>query len=227
MKTLVMSLGGSVIIPDKINFLLLEKLKKTLSKYYRTHRFVIVTGGGAIARAYINALAHEHKNEYQISHAGIRATRMNALFLMQFFGKEANAILPRNMKEVKQALKKNKVVICGALRFVPHSTSDSTAARLAHYLKTDFINITNVPGLYTENPLTNKKAHLIPYETWIAFEKRARAIPFKAGEHFVLDQRAAILIRKHRIRTFIIGPKMRNLEYLLKGKRFTGTKIAA
>ena len=169
-KVVVLSLGGSLIVPEKINYPFLEKFKQTLRKFYNTHKFVIVCGGGTIARKYISALQKEHKSHKEISQAGIMATRMNAKFMMQFFGKkEANDTLPLNMEEAKNALKKNNVVFCGALRWAPHSTSDTTAAKLSVFLKTDFINLTNVPGLFTANPLTNKSAKFIPYQTWKAF----------------------------------------------------------
>ena len=226
-KVVVMSLGGSLIIPNKINFKLLEQFKAVLRRFYKTHKFVIVCGGGAIARAYIEALEKEKRTEYEISQAGIRATRMNAMFMMQFFGnKEANDVLPRDMKEIQDALKKNNVVICGALRWVPHSTSDSTATKLASYLKTDFINLTNIKGLYSDNPLTHKSAKFIPKDTWKLFEKRAHANHFKAGQHFVLDQKASTIIREHKINTYILGDNMNNLKNHLAGKSFIGTTIS-
>lgn len=224
-KLIVISLGGSLIIPDKVNYAFLEKFKLVLRKHYSEYKFVIVAGGGAIARKYINALAKEHKTKKEISMSGIRATRMNAIFLMQFFGKEANDALPRDMKEVKANIHKNKVVICGALRYADNSTSDSTAAKLAHFLKTDFINMTNVKGLYTSNPLTNKNARFIPKDSWRSFERRAKKSLFKPGQHFVLDQNASAIIRKHKIKTYIIGANLRNLDNILKGKSFIGTLI--
>lgn len=226
MKIVVISLGGSLIVPEKIDFKFLDNFKKTLRKNYKKFRFVVVCGGGTIARKYIDALRNEHKSERALSEAGIRATRMNAMFIMQFFGKEANDTLPRDMHEVKSNLHKNNVVICGALRYAPRSTSDSTAAKLAHFLNTDFINMTNIKGLYTENPFTHKNAKFIPKETWKEFKKRANKIKFKAGEHFVLDQNAANLISAHKIKTFIIGKNLRNLDSILKNKKFEGTVIS-
>ena len=226
-KVIVLSLGGSLIIPDKVNIKLLEQFKAIIRKFYKTHKFVIVCGGGAIARAYIEALKKEHRTEYEISQAGIRATRMNAMFMMQFFGKkEANDTLPKNMEEVKANLNTNNVVFCGALRWVPHSTSDSTAAKLASFLKTDFINLTNIKGLYTSNPLVHKSAKFIPKDDWKTFEKRAHKHGFKAGQHFVLDQKASTIIREHKIKTYILGDDMNNLKNLLAGKRFIGTTIS-
>lgn len=226
MKTIVLSLGGSLIIPDKINIKFLEKFKKIIRKHYKTHRFVVVCGGGVIARKYISALKEENKSEKEISLSGIRATRMNALFMMQFFGKEANGTLPKDMLEVKSNLKKNNVIFCGALRYADDETSDGTAAKLAHFLKTDFINLTNVKGLFTSNPLTNKNAKFIPHESWKDFEKRALKLKFKAGQHFVLDQQAAIIIRKFKIKTYIIGKELINLDKIIKNKKFAGTLIS-
>lgn len=225
-KVIVISLGGSLIIPaDRINFHFLDSFKKVLRKHYRTHKFVVVCGGGSIARKYIEMLRKEGKSEKELSLAGIRATRMNAMFMMQFFGKEANDTLPIDMKEIKNHLAKNNVVICGALRYTSKSTSDSTAAKLASYLKTEFINMTNIKGLYTSNPLTHKKARFIPYINWRRFEKMANRMKHEAGQHFVLDQKASTIIRENKIKTYIIGKDAKNLNKILHKMRFTGTLI--
>ncbi len=225
-ETIVISLGGSLIIPDKINYKFLHKFKSTIRQFYPHFKFVVVCGGGSIARKYISLLEKENKTKYQLSQAGIRATRMNALFMMQFFGKEANNTLPKDMKEVKDNLKKNNIVFCGALRYVSDSTSDSTAAKLSHYLNSKFINMTNVSGLYNKNPKTSKNTKLIPFISWKDFEKLANKMKYKAGQHFVLDQKASIIIRKHKIPTFILGPELKNLEKVLNNKSFKGTLVS-
>lgn len=225
MKKVVISLGGSIMIPDKINIDYLEIFKKLLRKNYSKTRFVIVTGGGSIARKYIKALESEGKNEKEISFAGIKATRMNAEFLMQFFGKEANDKLPIDMESVKSNLHKNKVVICGALRYSDKETSDGTAAKLANHLKCDFINITNVSGLFTKDPKKHKNAKLIPSISWKNFDNIIKRIKFKPGQHFVLDQMASKIILKHKIKTYIVGPGIANLNSLFNGRKFKGTVI--
>lgn len=224
-KRVVISLGGSVMIPDQVDIKLLHDFRNVLRKMYKKYQFIVVCGGGGIARRYISALRKENASEKEMADAGIRATRMNALFLMQFFGKEANDILPKDMIDVENSLKKNKIVICGALRYAPNETSDGTAAKLSHILKADLINISDVSGLYTEDPKKNKKAKLIEYESWEKFEKRASVIKFKAGQHFILDQQAAIIIKKYKIKTYLIGKDMKNLINLLKKERFIGTEI--
>jgi len=225
MKTIVLSLGGSLIIPAEIDFGFLHKFKKTLRKNYSKCKFVVVCGGGSIARKYISSLKMEKKSARELSLAGIRATRMNALFMMQFFGKEANDYLPLSMKEVKSSLSKNHVVFCGALRYSENSTSDGTAAKLAAFLNSDFINLTNVPGLFSEDPRKNKNAKFIPFESWKEFEKRALKIKFHNGQHFILDQEAATIIKNHKIKTYIIGKNLKNLDSIIKNKKFRGTII--
>jgi uridylate kinase len=225
MKTLVISLGGSLIVPDEINYPFLNMFRETLRKFYKTYKFVIITGGGSIARKYIEALKKDGKSELEQSKAGIRATRENALLLMQLFGKESNDYLPMNMKEVKNCIKKNNVVICAALRYNPHSTSDETSAKLASFLKTDFINLTNVSGLHNKDPNKYKNTKLIPKISWKDFEIIANKLRYFPGQHFVLDQNASKLIKRYKVKTYILGPEMSNLSNLLLSKPFIGTTI--
>ncbi len=224
-KTVVLSLGGSLIIPTPMDIRFLMRFREELRSHYFHYRFVIVCGGGEVARKYMDALHAVHRSEYEQALAGIRATRTNARFLMQFFGDEANNKLPSDMQGVKDALPHNKVVICGALRYVPDSTSDSTAARLAQYLKTKFINMTNTPGLCTADPSTSPAARLIPQLTWREFETLAWSKPYAPGQHFVLDQKAATIIKKRQIPTYIIGPDCKQLSSILHKKPFKGTLI--
>jgi len=224
-KVIVLSLGGSLIVPKKIDYKFLSNFKSILEKNYNNYKFVIVCGGGKIARKYISILKKQNKSIEQQSLAGIRATRMNAKLLMQIFGKKSNQTLPKSMKQVKNNLAKNSVVFCGALRYAPNETSDGTAAKLANYLNCKFVNLTNIPGLYTSNPKTNKNAKFIPKISWKDFEKQASRIKYKPGQHFVLDQHAAKTIKKYRIPTYILGPKLSNLQNLLNNKKFKGTTI--
>jgi len=224
-KIIVISLGGSLIVPRKIDYQFLKRFGDVLKKNYYRCKFVVVCGGGTIARKYITILKKRGRSKREIALAGMRATRMNAKLMMQFFSKEANTSLPSSMKDIKDLLNKNKVVFCGALRYAEKETSDGTAAKLAHYFNTYFINITNVKGLYNSNPETNKNAKFIPKESWENFEKRALKIKFKLGQHFILDQNTATTIKKRKIKTYIIGKDTTNLNKLLNNKKFVGTII--
>lgn len=224
-EIIVMSLGGSLIVPEKINPKWLDKFKELIKKLKEKYKFVIVCGGGFVAREYITILDKEHKSKKAQSLAGISITRMNARIMMQIFGSIANKDLPMKMKQVKNMLQKEDIIFCGALRYSPNQTSDSTAAKLAKYLRTRFINLTNVDGLYTSNPQKNKKAKFIEHISWFDFEKRAKSLNYKPGQHFVLDQKASSIIRKNNIPTYILGNNLDNLDNLLNNKNFKGTTI--
>jgi len=224
-RVIVLSLGGSLIIPDDVDFGYLTKFKKTLLSLKKKYKFVVVCGGGSIARKYISALKKAGQGEYIQSLSGIGATRMNARFMSYFFGEDPKQGISHDMREVKNQLRKDGVVFCGALRYAPHQTSDSTAVKLARYLKTDFINLTNVDGLYTDNPLKNKKAKFIPETTFKDLYKRASKRKYKPGQHFVIDQTAAKIIYQNKIKTYIIGKNLENLKKILNKKKFRGTIV--
>jgi len=223
-QVIVLSLGGSLIIPDKVNEKYLKEFKKIILKNTPKYKFIIVCGGGSLARKYITAL---QTKPYPIqSTAGIAATRANAKFVSCFFNQELTLELPVTVKEIKKQLKRQDLVICGALGFKPKQTTDSNAAEIAAYFKTPFINLTNVSGLHTNNPKKVKTAKLIPRITWKEFYKMANKSAFKPGQHFVLDQRASEIILENKVKTYILGTNVKQLGNLLKNKKFIGTEIS-
>ena len=224
-KVIVLSLGGSLIIPDKINVKFLKEFKKIILKNSKKHKFIIVCGGGSVARKYISGLKNLNVNEKLQSFAGISATRMNARFMNYIFKINSEKGIPHKMRTLKKYIKKQDVVFCGALEYKPDQTSDSTSAEIAKYFKSEFINLTNVQGLHDENPSKYKNAKFISKISWKEFDKIANKIKFKPGQHFVLDQKASIIIMENKITTYILGQNMKQLENLLNNKKFVGTTI--
>lgn len=226
-RVIVLSLGGSLIIPETgIDIKYLKEFRKTLLDNAKRYKFVVVCGGGSIARKYISALREIGMNELFQSFAGISATRMNARFMSYFFRQNQERGIPHKMRELKRYIKKFDVVFCGALEYKPHQTSDSTSAQIAKALKTNFVNLTDVSGLYSKNPKKYKDAKFISDISWGEFYKLANKEKFRPGQHFVLDQTAAKIIMKEKIPTCILGKDMKQLDNLLKNKRFKGTKIS-
>lgn len=224
-RLIVLSLGGSLIIPDKADVKYLKEFKKTILRNTNKYKFIIVCGGGGVARKYISALKELGLNEQFQSFSGIGATRMNARFMSYVFKINPQNGIPHTMKTLKKEIKKRDIIFCGALEYKPNQTSDSTASEIARALKTEFINLTNVSGLYSKNPKKFKDAKFIPKITWSEFYKMATKIKFKPGQHFVLDQTAAKIILHHKIPTYILGQNLNQLDNFLKGKKFKGTKI--
>jgi uridylate kinase len=224
-KTRVISLGGSLIIPDKINTPFLKSLRQVILKNIKNNKFIIICGGGTVARNYIDALAEDKKSIYLQSLIGISSTRINARFMSYFFGIDPKKGIPRDMKHVESLLRQNDIVFCGGLRYAPNQTSDATAVRLANYFNTDFINLTNVKGLYDKNPFKYKDAKFISKATINDLEKAVKKISNKPGMHGPVDYTAMHLIKENKIKTYIIGKDTRQLDNLLNGKDFIGTTI--
>ncbi len=222
---LVISLGGSVIVPDKVDYRFLRKFRSIIKRYSRREKVVIVTGGGGTFRKYLKSLEKVKLDELTIGLVGIATTKLNARVVAGFFNKKGN--IPNSISEVRKALKKTNIVICGALGFKTGTTTDGNAAEIARYFKArTILNITNVNGLYDSDPRKHKSARLIPRIGFNDFYMIAKKIKYRAGQHFVLDQKAAGIIKRYKIRTAIInGHNLNNLENFLSNKKFSGTII--
>ena len=225
-EAIVISLGGSLIIPNDIDTKFLNSFKKIILRNTKRNKFLIICGGGSVARKYISALRNLGASEKRQGFAGISATRMNARFMNYFFNRDAEYGIPHTLKALKSELKKSDIVFCGALEYKTKQTSDSTSAELAEGFKTYFINITDVPGLYTKNPKKHRDAKFISEITWKEFDKLANASKYQPGQHFVLDQSASKIIMRAKIPTYIIGRDMNQLDNVLNGRKFKGTLVS-
>jgi uridylate kinase len=224
-RVVVLSLGGSLIVPEEVDVKFLRQFKKTILKNTNKYKFVIVCGGGSTARKYISALREVGINEKLQSLSGISATRMNARFMNYFFNINPEEGIPHTTKLLRKYIKKDNLVFCGALEYKPDQTSDSTAAGIARKFNAIFINLSNVAGLYDKNPAEYKNARFIPKISWADFYKMAHKQKFKPGQHFILDQTASAIIKRHRIKTYLLGKNLKELENVLKNRRFKGTII--
>jgi len=220
MQTIVISLGGSIIVQEKINYKFLNEFKRIILKH-KEYKFIIVTGGGKTARTYIEAARKEKLSEEEISFLGILTTRLNANLIADIFNQSR---VPETHQEINNI--KEKIIVCGALGNKSKMTSDTNAAQIAKDKKAKFfINMTNVPGLFTDDPKTHKNASLIPFITHKDFNNKIQKIKFKAGQHFILDQKASEIIKRNNITTIIIEGN-NQLENILNNQKFIGTIIS-
>ena len=224
-RVIVLSFGGSLINLNDLDVRYLKNFKKIILNYSKKFKFVIVCGGGVIARKYIHGLKKLGvKSKFQDLSA-ISITRSNARFMNYFFNLDPKKGIPDSTKAVKEYMKTNDIIFCGALEYKPGQTTDTPASELARDFKTIFINLTNVSGLYNKNPKKHKDAKLIPQISWKDFRKITNKIKFKSGQNFVLDQKSSKIIEENKIPTYLIGKDLKQLENILNEKEFKGTLI--
>lgn len=222
-KTIVMSLGGSVIVPDKIDVNFLKKFKKMINKYAdKGYRFVIICGGGKIARDYQKAASKISKqsNDY-LDWLGVHATKMNAWFMKAVFGKDAEKFIVDDPRE-KVSFTRN-ILIAGGWK--PGWSTDYDAVLLAKNIGVKkIINMSNIDYLYDKDPKKYNNAKKIKSISWKEYRKISGS-KWKAGLNAPFDPVAAKEAEKSKLNVFIIGKNLRNFDNLLQNKKFDGTTI--
>ncbi len=201
----------------------LKKFKQTLSKFVRSgHRFVIVTGGGATCRTYQGAARKAGvKSTKDLDWIGIAISRANAELVRSIFGSlSAEQILTDPTKPIKRS----KVVVVGGWK--PGWSTDYVAIRLAKRLGAkDVINLSNIKYVCDKDPNKYKSAKPIKEIGWTDF-KRIVGDKWNPGANLPFDPIASKLAASLAISVMIVnGRDLNNLERILKGDKFIGTKI--
>lgn len=221
----VISLGGSVIAPDKININLIKKFSSFIKKETkRGNKFIIIVGGGKVSREYQQALCEISNATFEERDwIGIKATYLNSLLLKAVFKKEANPIIFDKRFKIKSFGKYSVIVGCG---WRPGWSTDFVAMQIA----SDFgikkvINLGKPDCVYTSDFKKDKKAKPIYRITWKDYLK---IIPKKwePGLHTPFDPIAARLARKEKMKVVVAcGKNLNNFKKIIDNKNFEGTVI--
>ncbi|OGY45837.1 MAG: hypothetical protein A3J65_02880 [Candidatus Buchananbacteria bacterium RIFCSPHIGHO2_02_FULL_45_11b] len=224
-KTLVMSLGGSLIAPDNIDINFLKKFRPLILNFTKKGiRFVLICGGGNTCRNYNQAaLAVNPKvKPRDLDWMGIAATRLNAELISAIFGDLAyESILDNPSRPVKT----KRQIIVGA-GYLPGSSSDKDAvlAAKAFGAKT-VINLSNIAYIYDKDPKKYKDAKARKKMTWKEFLKLV-GTKWVPGAHVPFDPIASALAAKGKMKLVVMkGSDMDNLKRFLEGGEFKGTVV--
>ncbi|MEK6943498.1 MAG: UMP kinase [Nanoarchaeota archaeon] len=222
-KTFIISLGGSLIVPDKIDADFLNMFKILIEKYSKKgFRFVIICGGGKLARNLQTAASKVTKlSNKELDLLGIHATKLNASLLRHIFGKNAHDTVIFNPND-RIKTKKSIIIASG---WLPGWSTDFDAVLLAKNFKiSSVVNMSNVDYVYDKDPRKFKNAKKIEHMTWDSMSGLI-GTKWKAGMNAPFDPIAAKKAKKLKIRVNIIGKDLKNLEQLLNGRKFKGTII--
>ena len=156
MKKVVISLGGSILIPSLENHTIKEYVP-VLRKIAKKHRLYVVVGGGGEARRYISITRELGIDEGTSDEVGILITRLNATMLIAALGEDAYPKVAESHAEAKKFAETGKIVVMGGI--TPGQTTDAVAAVLAERVGASvFINATSVDGIYTADPRKDPEA---------------------------------------------------------------------
>ncbi|MBU0953668.1 MAG: UMP kinase [Nanoarchaeota archaeon] len=160
--TRVLSLGGSLIVPEKIDTAFLQSFTTLLKKYTKKEKIILVCGGGATCRQYQNAARTLGiANKIILDRIGIAATHLNAQLLHALFPEAypsvvTNQKLPHDWDQ--------QLLIAGGA--IPGQSTDQIAVELAKQAgATTIYNLTNTI-VYDADPKKNPTAKPLQIISW-------------------------------------------------------------
>ncbi len=218
------SVGGSILIGDKPNVTKIAKFSESINRLSAEgYNFALVLGGGKICRSYQAAAKALGANNYFLDELGIMVTRINATLLTQSVDNAYPRVLT-NVSFVKRVLDIGKIPILGGQ--IPGFTTDAVAALIAEQMQGNFINLSNVDGVYSSDPKKSRSAKFYPELSYERLISIIQVVESKPGQNLVLDLPAALVLKRSRIPSlFVNGNDLENFEAAVRGQEFRGTVV--
>lgn len=220
----IISLGGSLIVPNEIDVGFLKKFKQIIeSEIRKGKKFVLITGGGRTSRRYSEAAkALGMHNHDDLDWLGIHSTRLNGHLLRTILRFVAHPTIVTN-PHIKEKAKEPVLIAAG---FRPGFSTDHDAVILARQygIKT-VLNLSNIDYVYNKDPKKFKSAKPLTHISWKDFRKLV-GDKWDPGLNMPFDPVASKLAEKLKLKVVIMnGKNLTNLKNFLSGRSFKGTMI--
>ena len=220
-KRIVIKFSGRIFGVENIK--LLKDYARFLVKISKSYQPIIIAGGGKIARHYISHARSSGADESTLDELGIEISRLNAKLLIYALKDKAYPHPPTSLKEAKNAVDSGLIVVAGGLN--PGQSTNGAAALIAEKTNAiQFLNATDVDGIYDSDPNKNKKAKKFKR---IEIKKLRNMLVHEdsvAGGYDLMDIVALKIIERSKIKTRVIGSNIKTLEKAIKGLN-VGTEI--
>ncbi len=221
---LVLKLGGHNLTEKLASETLTPYLKiiRTLAK--QDHRVAIVTGGGRVARQYIDMARRFRADESFSDELGIDVSRLNAKLLIAGLADLAWQRVPASLEEAAIGFQSGKIIAMGGL--TPGQSTAAVSALVAERVGADLLIIaTNVDGVYSADPRKNKKAEKLDNVGTRALYRIIREGGARAGEYELLDLVTLSILERSKMKTIILnGSNPQNILKAVSGAKI-GTKV--
>ena len=231
----VISLGGSIIAPEKVDVDFLKRFHLVITDYLdkeANRKLILVCGGGGPAREYQRAfreVTSSLKRPWTDKAAaegqdwiGIAATRLNAELLKFLFHAYCPEQLVTNPTTV--SVFPGRVLVAAGWK--PGFSTDYDAVILAEKFQADaLINLSNISHVYSADPKEDPDAEALDRISWKDFRKLV-GNTWAPGKNVPFDPVASEHAAKIRLRVIVAaGRKIENLKKILTGSDFEGTVI--
>ena len=154
-SSIIISLGGSIIVPDAINTSFLRDFRSIIiAEIAKGRKFVIICGGGDASKKYMSASQEivPELDDDSLDLVGISGTAINAFLIKTVFGTNA---YEKVMANPTARIKTGRPVIVGC-GWKPGCSTDKDAVLAAKtYGAKTIINLTSVDYLYDNDSLHN------------------------------------------------------------------------
>ncbi|MDD3083689.1 MAG: UMP kinase [Candidatus ainarchaeum sp.] len=220
-KGFVISVGGSVFIGEKPFVEKIIDFCEVINELNNEFNFIIVVGGGKISRNYISAGMSLGANNFELDSIGISVTKTNAKLFSLAIKK---SVVLEKISDAKIFLDQGKIPIFGGL--FEGMTTDADSVLLAEKLGFDFINLSNVDGIFDSDPKENENAILFNEISFNDMNFLLKDFVSKPGQNIFLDLQAANIITRSKIKSFFVnGNHLENFKNCLRGNDFKGTIV--
>lgn len=226
-KLTVLSLGGSIIAPDKVDTEFLNKFNKALREYLnedKERKVIIVCGGGAPARIYqtaFRAISQSTDNNVQ-DWIGIKATHLNGELVHAIFHDlTSDDLVTDPTTDIKFS---NQVLVAAGWK--PGFSTDTDAVYLAKRFGGKLIiNLSNIAKVYTGDPKTDPSATPIDSINWVDFRKMV-GDEWVPGKSLPFDPIASKVAQEENMSVICAdGRNIENTMAILNNKEFFGSTI--
>lgn len=223
----VISLGGSIIVPDDVDQAFLRDFRKAIISYVSAseeRKLILVTGGGAPARYYQKAYAGivDSIDPEEQDWIGIAATHLNGQLLKSIFSDYCSAPLITN--PTADFSFTGQIMIAAGWK--PGFSTDNDAVVLAEKFKAKrVINLSNISKIYTADPKTDPNAEALDHMGWKDFRKMVGDV-WSPGKNVPFDPIAAKRAAEIGLEVISAGGKdIPNTLAILEYRDFAGTTI--
>ncbi|MBO7135918.1 MAG: UMP kinase [Spirochaetaceae bacterium] len=225
----VLSVGGSIVAPDKPDSEFLKKFASLVREWLKedsSHKLILVVGGGGPARAY--QTAYKAVNEGAASNAdeadwiGIMATRLNAQLLRAIFSDLCNEPVVYDPTQCSDFT--GRVLVAAGWK--PGFSTDTDAVYLAErFGAKTVVNLSNIEKVYTDDPKKNPDAKPLDKISWADFRKMV-GDEWVPGKNCPFDPIASKKAEAAKLTVICAGGKnIENIRNILDDKPFIGTTI--